>query len=397
MDFVPGENLFQAVKRRGALPEAEIVPCIRQIGEALIVVHQAGLVHRDAHPGNIMLRSNGKAVLIDFGIAKELVPRTLSSTGDVGNKGFAPYEQLVNGSREPTVDVYCLAATLYYAVTGQCPTTSLTRKYSKDDQDTDPLISPKDIPSSISDKLNYAIIKGMALEAKDRPQSMQDWLDMLEAPKPTPPPPVEPVHKTEVVRPKTKPKSTPDKPATKSPDHPQSIWLAMLEAQKATPPPPVVPVHRQEVVRSKAKPKSTPHKPATKSPRIIPWVRLVGILFIYIFIGYCLALALYKTPLLQVVCIWVFVWAFISAFVWTVAVAGTWTGAWVWVAVSAWAWVVASTGAGVWAWAWAWVVASTQRKLQQSFSNFHTFLILIGTSNLGLSLGWLGHRIYTNS
>ncbi|MDD1415779.1 protein kinase [Dolichospermum sp. ST_con] len=49
MAGVPAENLFQAVKRRGALPEAEIVTCIRQIGEALMVVHQAGLVHRDAH------------------------------------------------------------------------------------------------------------------------------------------------------------------------------------------------------------------------------------------------------------------------------------------------------------------------------------------------------------
>lgn len=174
MDFVPGENLFEAVKRRGALPEAEIIPCIRQIGEALVVVHQAGLVHRDTHPGNIMLRTNGKAVLIDFGIAKELVPKTLSSKGIAGNEGFAPYEQMSRGSREPTVDVYCLAATLYYAVTGQRPTTSLARKL-----DNTFLIPPKQINPSISDKLNQAILKGMALEAKDRPQTMQEWLVLL--------------------------------------------------------------------------------------------------------------------------------------------------------------------------------------------------------------------------
>lgn len=97
MDFVEGENLFEAVKRRGALPEAEILPCICQIGEALSVVHQAGLVHRDAHPGNIMVQRNGKAVLIDFGIAKELLPKTLSSKGIAGNEGFAPYEQMSRG------------------------------------------------------------------------------------------------------------------------------------------------------------------------------------------------------------------------------------------------------------------------------------------------------------
>ncbi|MEH1913359.1 serine/threonine protein kinase [Nostoc sp.] len=230
MDFVPGENLFQVVRRRGALPEVEILPCIRQIGEALVVVHEAGLVHRDAHPGNIMVRSNGKAVLIDFGIAKELVPKTLSSTGNAGNHGFAPYEQITRGSREPTVDVYCLAATLYYAVTGQNPTTSLARRL-----DDVPLTPPKQIISGISDQLNQAILKGMALEAKDRPQSMQ-------------------------------------------------AWLAMLEAPKATLPPPVEPVHREEVVYSKAKLKSEAilGKPATKSPRIIPWGWLIDVLLSYL-------------------------------------------------------------------------------------------------------------------
>jgi serine/threonine-protein kinase len=147
MEFVEGENLFEVIKRRGALPESEIVRCICQIGEALTMVHQAGLVHRDAHPGNIMLRKNGKAVLIDFGIAKELLPQTLSSTGNVGNKGFAPYEQMTRGSREPTVDVYCLAATLYYAVTGQFPTNSLARKL-----ENIPLKPPKQIIPSISNR-----------------------------------------------------------------------------------------------------------------------------------------------------------------------------------------------------------------------------------------------------
>ncbi len=128
MNFVEGKNLFELVRRRGAIPEAEAVRYIRQIGEALTLVHQVGLTHRDAHPGNILLRQNGKAVLIDFGIAKELVPSTYTSTGAVGNEGFAPYEQVHRGSREPNVDVHCLAATLYYTLTGQRPTKGLDRK-----------------------------------------------------------------------------------------------------------------------------------------------------------------------------------------------------------------------------------------------------------------------------
>ncbi|PHK46642.1 serine/threonine protein kinase, partial [Nostoc linckia z16] len=288
MDFVEGENLFEAVRRRGALPEAEIVPCIRQIGEALSVVHQAGLVHRDAHPGNIMVRRNGKAVLIDFGIAKELLPKTLSSKGIAGNEGFAPYEQMSRGSREPTVDVYCLAATLYYAVTGQRPTTSLARKL-----DNASLTAPKQISPSISNRLNQAILKGMALEANDRPQSMEAWLNML-------------------------------------------------KVSKATPPPSVASVHRKEVVRSKAKLlEPILSKPSTKSSRIIPWDWLIGVLLGYLLIGSLLAA--FNAPYI----IWAWAWAWAvavagaGAVTVTVAVAVAGTGAWAVAVAGAWAVVVA--------------------------------------------------------
>lgn len=174
MDFVDGENLFQMVRRRGRIPEKEAVKYIQQIGAALEDFHRVGAVHRDAHPGNIIIGIDGNAILIDFGIAKELIPTTQTSTGNAGNEGFAPYEQLYKGSREITVDIYCLAATLYFILTGERPSNSITRKL-----DNTHLITPRDIVSSISKGVNEAIIQGMALEAKDRPQTMQEWLDML--------------------------------------------------------------------------------------------------------------------------------------------------------------------------------------------------------------------------
>jgi tRNA A-37 threonylcarbamoyl transferase component Bud32 len=382
MDFVPGENLFQLVRRRGALPETEIVPCIRQIGEALAVVHQVGLAHRDAHPGNIMLRSNGKAVLIDFGIAKELVPKTLSSKGIAGNHGFAPYEQMTRGSREPMVDVYCLAATLYYAITGERPTTSLARRL-----DNASLIPPKQINRRISDILNQAILKGMALEAKDRPQSMQAWLTMLEVPRVVTPPSVDPVYKIEVVRPKANSKTTPD-------------------------------------------------KPPTKSPRIIPWRWLVVVFLIYLLlIIRCLNASRPGYT----------VWTWAEAWAWSMAGAGAWavvgavaaaraaavaragaltvaltvvralTVAWVvaWAVALTVAWTGAETVAGAGAktadvtaadvttilalalaLAGAWAMSVAREKLEKSFSRVHTFLILASTSGLGFGLGWLGRLGY---
>ncbi len=172
MDFVQGDSLFNLIQKTGALPTEEAVKYISQIGDALKIVHQAGLVHRDAHPGNIMVQQAGKAVLIDFGIAGETIPKTVSSKV-FANPAFAPYEQM-RGDRKPSVDIYSLAASLYYAVTGKFPEAAINRRlYSM------ALVSPQEHISSISNELNQAILKGMELEPENRPQTMQEWLELL--------------------------------------------------------------------------------------------------------------------------------------------------------------------------------------------------------------------------
>lgn len=176
MDLVAGQSLFDAVQQRGALPESEAVAIIRQIGEALAVVHQSGIVHRDAHPGNIMLRPNGQAVLIDFGIASESVPTVLSSRHPA-HKIFAPWEQHIEGSGKPTVDIYALAASLYFAVTKQLPTPSLKRQFQNV-----PLKPVKEF--GVKEWVHLAIEKGMASDPQKRPQSMRDWLSYLREPIP---------------------------------------------------------------------------------------------------------------------------------------------------------------------------------------------------------------------
>ncbi|MCT7980027.1 serine/threonine-protein kinase [Laspinema olomoucense] len=171
MDFIPGENLLQRVQGQGALPEAEAVRYFQQIGGALQRVHEAGLVHRDAHPGNIMFRGD-QAVLIDFGIAGEMVPVTVSSKYG-WNPAFAPFEQM-RGFREPTVDIYTLSASLYYALTGKRPASSFDRKI--DDVE---LVPPKKFVPSLSNTVNKAVLKGMELNPKNRPQTMGEWLSLL--------------------------------------------------------------------------------------------------------------------------------------------------------------------------------------------------------------------------
>ncbi|MGV0103620.1 Serine/threonine protein kinase [Nostoc sp. DSM 114160] len=374
MDFVEGENLYEVVRRRGALPEGLIVPYIRQIVKALMVVHQEGLVHRDAHPGNIMLRSSGKAVLIDFGIAKELIPRTLSSTGNMAHPGFAPYEQVTRGSRKPTVDVYCLAATLYYAVTGQHPTTSLARKLENTS-----LTPPKRIIPGISDRLNQAILKGMALEAKDRPQSMQAWLLMLKEP-------VRHRPRFELIY----------RLIQTILNEFRQILRIVIDLigdwyQNTIPLVQALLLGFNRMIDALFNPNS----PNTVSKR---W--LAGLWVSYGLLTYLLVVshAPFRTVVWAVASAIAVAMASASAMVWieaTVALVVALTSAVVWASASAffWVWAVPSAWSSVWAFFVSIFVGRFGDELRTSFSRYHTFLILACNSALGLGLGWLAHWV----
>ncbi|WP_052754442.1 serine/threonine-protein kinase [Calothrix sp. 336/3] len=176
MQYIPGMSLWDLVRQQGKLPETTAVKYIQQIGLALVEVHRRNYLHLDVTPMNIMINSEsgtGKAVLIDFGIAADMSPPSTLSRS-FGNRAFAPYELLRRGVRHPTVDIYCLAASLYYAVTGEMPTNSLARKWEDEE-----LISPQQYVSSLSQSCCDAILQGMALEASKRSQTMEDWLCIL--------------------------------------------------------------------------------------------------------------------------------------------------------------------------------------------------------------------------
>jgi serine/threonine-protein kinase len=175
MELVRGESLLDHVQNKGVLSEFQAVQYIRQIGSAINLIHGVGLVHRDAHPGNIMLVSQNEAILIDFGIASELKPIS-SSTSHPHNPAFAPFEQML-GNCEKTVDIYTLAASLYYAVTGEIPQPNL---YARSQGQS--LISPQQFNRNISSKLNQAIVKGLEFQPVDRSQSIEEWLNIFALP-----------------------------------------------------------------------------------------------------------------------------------------------------------------------------------------------------------------------
>ena len=125
MQYLSGGSLSDYVKQHGALDEAIAIKYIQQIGSALEYMHQKHICHYDVKPSNILLEDKGGAMLIDFGISKGYTEEghQTSSTPVGISAGYAPLEQYQQSLQDfsPATDVYGLAATLYFLVTGKVP------------------------------------------------------------------------------------------------------------------------------------------------------------------------------------------------------------------------------------------------------------------------------------
>ncbi|TRV78555.1 protein kinase [Streptomyces sp. 130] len=120
--YVAGPTLSAAVRRAGALDEAEVRMLGAGLARALAAVHAAGIVHRDVKPGNVMLAADGPR-LIDFGIARDTGATPLTTTSRmVGSPAFMSPEHVAGSGRVvPASDVFCLASVLCFAATGRDP------------------------------------------------------------------------------------------------------------------------------------------------------------------------------------------------------------------------------------------------------------------------------------
>ena len=120
------DSLSARITREGPLPEADIVRLARDIVAALDFAHRRGVIHRDLKPDNVLIRSDGAAVLTDFGIARAVMGYT-ASTGvnmTIGTPQYLSPEQAQGRPLDPRVDFYSLGVTLYKAATGEVPFSS---------------------------------------------------------------------------------------------------------------------------------------------------------------------------------------------------------------------------------------------------------------------------------
>ncbi len=168
MEYLPGKNLDDLVTQEGPLPVARACQFAHQIADALTEAHRHGLVHRDIKPSNIMMTPDGQAKLLDFGVARLPADERLTQDGSrLGTVGYMAPEQARNPHDvDGRADIFGLAATLFFALTGQDPFAppggSLTAGRPP---------SLADIRSDLPAGLDATLSRMMALDAADRPQT----------------------------------------------------------------------------------------------------------------------------------------------------------------------------------------------------------------------------------
>jgi len=120
------DSLAARLEREGPLPELDIVQITEDVAQGLSFAHGRGVIHRDLKPDNILLRSDGSAVISDFGIARALSGHVASTGVDmaIGTPQYLSPEQAQGRPLDARVDFYALGVTLFKAATGEVPFTS---------------------------------------------------------------------------------------------------------------------------------------------------------------------------------------------------------------------------------------------------------------------------------
>lgn len=180
MELIRGRSLLGELEQRGPML-AEVVACLGALlADALSVAHQAGIIHRDVKPANVMIAAGGRVLLADFGVARlETEDSLVTKTGALlGTPAYMSPEQASGDTATARSDLYSLGATLYQLATGVLPYSGSPAKVMAQIAQAQ-LVSAVRRRSAVGPDLSRVIDRLMAAEPTARPARAADVADEL--------------------------------------------------------------------------------------------------------------------------------------------------------------------------------------------------------------------------
>lgn len=169
MELVPGEALSTILERERTLSSDRVLDIVAQTASALHSAHQAGLVHRDIKPGNMLMTPDGRVKITDFGIARIADQVPLTATGQVmGTVQYLSPEQASGQPASPSTDIYSLGIVAYEALAGKRPFGGESQVAIAMAQIND---TPPDLPDTIGEPVRNLVYACMAKKPENRPAS----------------------------------------------------------------------------------------------------------------------------------------------------------------------------------------------------------------------------------
>lgn len=182
MEFVDGQPLSNALRERGAFPPDVVRSIVGQMALALHSAHEAGVVHRDVKPANVLLTQDGLVKLTDFGIARATTSTGLTRTGEMlGTPHYISPEQALGRSATAASDLYALGVVAHELLTGRRPFDLDTPVATALAHITEPMPT---LPSTVPHDLLDIIVTCLAKEPASRPASARDVAVALGVPAP---------------------------------------------------------------------------------------------------------------------------------------------------------------------------------------------------------------------
>jgi serine/threonine-protein kinase len=179
MEYFAGRTLAEIIAQRGVIPIAELADLLPQIVTGLEAAHQAGVIHRDLKPGNVLVGERGAVKLIDFGLATTAVGDGLTATGALlGSPGYMAPEQVRGKPVDVRTDVYALGALAYHAVCGRPPFTGDNPIAIGFAHLSDPPVPPRTLRADCPVALEQAILAALAKAPGDRPATAKAFLQL---------------------------------------------------------------------------------------------------------------------------------------------------------------------------------------------------------------------------